>query len=122
MLVIIQFILINYAGSKDSDNDSDGNGDENGDSDENNDGEDDNGEEEDIDGGDDEQNGNNDEEDNDENNSDYNDWCNAEKYGKDHTMCIYDAGAQSSCGSVTTPGITTQVKFNKDHLKKFESY
>lgn len=38
-----------------------------------------------------------------------NKWCNQDLYGKDHTMCRFEDGAQSSCGTVISRGITTKA-------------
>jgi len=38
-----------------------------------------------------------------------NEWCNTGKFGADHTMCIYEAGAQAACGVVSVSGITDQA-------------
>ena len=49
----------------------------------------------------------------DDNNGESDDWCNEEKYGTGHTMCIYEAEAQPSCGNVTVSGITDQVRCHR---------
>ena len=41
-----------------------------------------------------------------------NKWCNQDLYGKDHTMCSFEDGAQSSCGTVISRGITTKVSIH----------
>ena len=38
-----------------------------------------------------------------------NEWCNTGRFGNDHTMCIYNEGAQAACGEVRVAGITDQV-------------
>ena len=38
-----------------------------------------------------------------------NKWCNEEKFGANHTMCIYKKGAQPACGRVSLPGLPSQV-------------
>jgi len=37
-----------------------------------------------------------------------NEWCNTGRFGDDHTMCIYEEGAQEACGEVSVAGITSQ--------------
>jgi len=44
-----------------------------------------------------------------DNDGESDDWCNEEEYGTGHTMCIYEAEAQPSCGNVTVSGITDQA-------------
>ena len=36
-------------------------------------------------------------------------WCNEEQFGANHTMCVYEEGAQPSCGHVGLPGLPSQV-------------
>ena len=36
-------------------------------------------------------------------------WCNEEQFGANHTMCIYEEGAQPACGHVGLPGLPSQV-------------
>merc|ERR1711981_949125 len=43
-----------------------------------------------------------------------NEWCNAERYGDHHTMCLYNEGAQQACGEVIHRGVTKQE--DKDEI------
>ena len=36
-------------------------------------------------------------------------WCNEKIFGANHTMCIYQEGAQPACGHVGLPGLPSQV-------------
>merc|ERR1712136_130923 len=93
----------------DDENQDDNDDDEESDDDDNDDDDDDDDDDEEEEENGDDDGGEEETENNDGNDDETDDWCNEDEYGAGHTMCIYEAEAQPSCGIVTVSGITDQA-------------